>query len=161
VFATVDKGAAQLSGLMARVAGGKPISIVWNSTVSKMSAFTGADWPSAVRHWAEAGGSMTVRHAGITAGDALLASDSGTLSAGNDGRLTGVLDVALRQAPRALGVLGQAGAISPQAADAAATVAAARQDGGDVAHITLNFQAGQTTLGPVAIAPSPKVYDRR
>jgi hypothetical protein len=161
VFATVDKGQARLSGLFARIANGKPISFVWNSTVSKMSAFEGRNWADAVRHWTDAGGRMTVRHAGVTAGDAVIGSDSGTLGVGADGRLTGVLNVTLRQAPRALSAMGQTGAIPPEAAQAAAAVAAARQGSGDVAQATLDFQAGQTTLGPVAIGPAPKVYDRR
>src|SRR5437899_9000965 len=106
VFVGLDNGKARLSGLFARVAGDKPISIVWNSTLSKMRAFSGADWPSAVRHWADAGGSMTVRQAGLTAGEAVVGSNSGSLGVGHDGRLTGVLDVTLRQAPKALGALG-------------------------------------------------------
>lgn len=160
VFARLDNGTAQLSGLFARIAGGKPISIVWNSTLSKMSAFTGADWPSAVRHWADAGGQMSVRQAGVTAGDALIGSNAGALSVDRDGRLTGTLDATLRQAPRALGVMGETGVLPPETAQAAAAVAQARQEG-EAARVTLNFQAGETTLGPVAIAPAPKVYERR
>ncbi|MEO8114975.1 MAG: DUF2125 domain-containing protein, partial [Phenylobacterium sp.] len=91
VFLTVDKGQAQLSGLLGHIAGGKPISIVWNATLSKISRFRGADWPRAVRSWADAGGRMTVRQAGVTAGDALIGSNSGTLGVGADGRLSGLL----------------------------------------------------------------------
>jgi len=161
VFARVDNGKARLSGLFARVAGDKPISIVWNSTLSKMSAFAGPDWPRAVRHWADAGGSMTVRQTSVTAGDALLGSKSGSLSVDRNGRLLGVLDVSLRQAPRALNAMGAEGVIAPEAAQAAAAVAEARQGTGAVAQATLNFQAGRTTLGPVALGPAPKIYDPR
>jgi hypothetical protein len=161
VFAKVDNGKAQLSGLLGRIAGDKPISIVWNSTLSKMSAFEGGDWPSAVRHWADAGGQMNVRQGGVTAGEALIGSNAGTLTVGTDGRLSGVLNVSLRQAPRALGAMSQSGVIPPETAEAASAVAAARQGAGDVAQATLNFQAGQTTLGPVAIGPAPKVYETR
>jgi hypothetical protein len=161
VFAEVKNGKATLSGLFARIAGDKPISIVWNSTLSKMSAFAGPDWPSAVRHWVDAGGQMSVRQGGITAGEALIGTNSGTLTVGQDGRLRGVLDVSLRQAPRALGALSETGVIPPENAAAAAAVAEARQGTGDVARATLNFQAGQTTLGPVAIGPAPKVYEVR
>ena len=48
---------------------------------------------------------MTVRDAGLTAGDALVNVKSGTLGAAADGRLTGVLEVTLRQAPRGLDAL--------------------------------------------------------
>jgi hypothetical protein len=161
VFARLDNGKARLSGLFARVAGDKPISIIWNSTLSKMNAFTGPDWPSAVRHWSDAGGSMTVREAGITAGDAVVGSKTGSLGVGRDGRLTGVLDVTLRQAPRTLGALGAEGVIDQEAARAASAVTEARQGGGETAQATLNFQAGRTTLGPVALGDSPRIYQPR
>jgi hypothetical protein len=158
VFVRVDEGRARLSGLFGRIAGDKPVSIVWNSTLSKMSAFRGADWPTSVRAWSDAGGAMSVRQAGVTAGEAVLGSNSGTLTVGADGRLRGMLDATLRQAPMALGAMGQTGVIRPEAAEAAAAVATARQGTGDAARATLYFQAGQTTLGPVAIGPSPKIY---
>ncbi|MFI4965063.1 MAG: DUF2125 domain-containing protein [Caulobacterales bacterium] len=161
VFAKLDGGKAQLSGLLARVAGDKPIALVWNATLSKMSAFTGKTWPQAVRRWSDAGGRMTVRQAGITAGEAVLGVNSGTLGADPDGRLSGALEVTLRQAPRALGVMGAAGVIDPAAAQTATIVAQARQGGGEAAQATITFQAGRTTLGPVALGPAPKVYDPR
>jgi hypothetical protein len=161
VFARVDNGQARTSGLFARVAGGKPVSMVWNSTLSKMSAFTGPTWPDAVRHWADAGGRMTVRQAGITAGDAVLGVDSGSLGVGSDGRLSGALQVTLRQAPRGLAAMGDTGLIAPDAAQRAAVVAQARQGAGDAAQGSIDFQAGRTTLGPVALGPAPKVYDPR
>lgn len=159
VFARLDDGKARSSGLFARVAGNKPISIVWNSTLSKISAFSGPSWPGAVRHWSDAGGRMTVREAGITAGDAVVGVRSGTLGAGNDGRLSGTLDVTLRQAPRALDALGAEGVVEQDAAQTAAAVIQARQGTGDAAQASLDFQAGRTTLGPVALGPAPKVYD--
>lgn len=158
LFARVDNGKARLSGLFGRIAGEKPISITWNSTLSKMSAFKGDDWPSAVRAWSGAGGQINVRQGGVTAGEAVLGANGGTLGVGYDGRLRGTLDVSLRQAPRALGEMGQVGVIPPETAEAAAAVATARQQG-DQARATLTFQAGRTTLGPVAIGPSPKIYE--
>ena len=160
VWLSVKDGKARLSGLLGRIAGDKPISIEWDGRLSKMSAFRGPDWPAAVRNWRAAGGEMTVRRAGLTAGDALIGANAGTLSVGSDGRVTGSLDVSLRQAPRAIGALGETGTIPQETAAAAAAVADARQTG-DVARMTLYFQAGQTTLGPVAIARSPKVYEAR
>jgi len=158
VWLTVKDGKARLSGLLGRIAGEKPISIEWDGRMSKISAFHGNDWSSAVRNWTAAGGQMSVKRGGLTAGDALIGVNSGTLRVGTDGRAVGVLDVSLRQAPRALDAMGSTGTIPQDRADAAAAVAQARQDG-DVARATLNFEAGQTTLGPVAIAPAPKVYE--
>ncbi|MCR5877204.1 DUF2125 domain-containing protein [Phenylobacterium sp. J367] len=159
--AEVKNGKARLSGLLGRIAADKPVQIIWNSRLTKMSSFEGSDWPTAVRRWSDAGGQMRVVQAGVTAGDALLGSNSGLLNVGTDGRLRGMLDVTLKQAPRALGAMSQTGVIQPEAAGAAAAVAEAREGAGDVARVTINFQAGQTTLGPVAVGPAPKVYEVR
>ena len=50
------------------------------------------------------------------------------------------------------------GLIRQQAASAAAIVASARQGSGNTAQANINFEAGQTTLGPVAIRPAPECY---
>jgi hypothetical protein len=161
VFARLDGGRARPGGLFARLAGDRPVSMVWNSTLSKISAFSGPAWAQAVRRWSDAGGRMTVRNAGLTAGDAVLGVSSGDLGAGADGRLSGVLQVTLRQAPRALAALSALGAIDQQAAQSATAVTQARQGQGDTAQATLDFQAGRLTLGPVALGDAPKVYDPR
>lgn len=161
IFARLDGGKARPDGALGRIAAGKPVSLVWNSTLSKMSAFAGDSWPDAVRRWTDAGGRMNVRDTSrLTAGDAVVAVKSGALDVGRDGRLRGVLDVGLRQAPRALGAMGDTGVLAPNTAEAASSVAAARQDG-DSARATLNFEAGQVTLGPVALGPAPQVYTPR
>ena len=161
LWLSVKDGKAQLGGLLGRVADGKPVSIEWDSRLTKASALHGRDWPDVVRRWSAAGGRINVKHAGLTAGDALIGANSGTLGVGPDGRLSGVLDVSLRQAPIALGALGATGAIPQDRAAAAAVVTAAREGTGDLARATLNFEAGQTTLGPVALAPAPMIYDPR
>ena len=102
---------------------------------------------------------MNVREAGLTAGDALIGAKAGALSVSSDGRLSGALEVTLRQAPRALSVMGDTGVIPQPNAEAARAVAQARQGAGETATATITFQAGQTTLGPVAIGPAPKVYE--
>jgi hypothetical protein len=158
VFVSVEGGRAQLSGLLGRIAGDKPIAVTWNATLSKISAFHGSSWPAAVRRWTEAGGRMHVRQAGITAGEALISASGGELTVGSDGRLRGAIPAFLRQAPRALSAMGESGTIPRERADAAAAVTAARQEG-DIARAVIGFEAGQTTLGPVAIGPAPKVYD--
>jgi len=161
LWVTVNDGKARLAGLLGRIAGDKPVSIEWDSRLTHIGAFHGRDWPEAVRQWTDAGGRINVKRAGLTAGDALIGANSGTLGVGSDGRLSGVLDVSLRQAPRALDVMGATGAIPQERAAAASAVTAARQGTGDLARATLNFEAGQTTLGPVALAPAPRVYEPR
>lgn len=154
----VENGKAQLSGLFAQLAGDKPISIVWDSILTKMSGFKGQTWPAAVRAWSTSGGLIQVKQAGVTAGDALIGAQSGQLGVGYDGRLVGSMDVTLRQAPRALAAMAASGTLPPETALAAAAVAAARQDSSEVARATLTFEAGRMTLGPVAVGASPRVY---
>ncbi|HZZ36043.1 MAG TPA: DUF2125 domain-containing protein, partial [Caulobacteraceae bacterium] len=143
--------------LFARVAGDKPVSVELDGVFGRASYLKGRDWPSAVTAWRGAEGQMQVRSLKVAAGDAVLDARSGVLTVGSDGRLRGSLTANLHQAPRALAAMGQEGAIPPEAAYSAAAVATARSQG-DVATMTIDFQAGQTTLGPVAIGPAPRVY---
>ncbi|WP_293905501.1 DUF2125 domain-containing protein [Phenylobacterium sp.] len=161
VWVSVQDGKAQLAGLLGRIAGDKPVSIAWDSRLTKVDALRGATWADAVAAWSRAGGRINVKRAGLTAGDALIGVNSGALGVGSDGRLTGVLDVSLRQAPRALGALGASGSVAPDQAAAAAAVAGARQGSDEVAHATINFEGDRTTLGPVVLWPAPKVYEPR
>jgi len=158
VLLRVDDGKAGPSGLFARVAGDRPISLIWDSTLTKMSAFKGPGWTNAARAWSQAGGQINVRQAGVTAGDALIGVEPATLGVGFDGRLKGALDVSLKQAPRAFTALGQDGTLPPDVAAAAAAVAGVRQGNGDVARAVLSFEAGRTTFGPVAIGPAPRAF---
>ncbi len=158
VFFKVDGGRARLAGLFARMEDGKPVSIAWDSLLTKVSGFKGANWSEAARTWAAAGGTIQVRQAGITAGDALVGTQGGTLRLDPDGRLAGGLAVSLRQAPKALSALADQGTIPQDAANAAAAVAQARTDGGDIARADLTFEAGRVTLGPVALSPAPRLF---
>lgn len=158
VLFKLEGGKARLSGLFARMAGDKPISIVWDSLLTRMSGFQGSGWHDAARAWSQGGGTIQVRQAGITAGDALIGAQSGNLGVDSDGRLSGALDVTLREAPRALNAMAEQGTIAPETAMAAAAVAQARQAGDEAARATLTFQAGRTTLGPVALGPAPRIY---
>lgn len=155
---TVENGKAQPGGLFGRLAGEKPVAINWTATLTKIATFKGANWPGAVRNWVAAGGRMNLRQAGITAGDATVGANAGQLTVDSSGRLAGVLDVTLREAPEALTEMGEMGTIPEDRAEAAAAVAAARSGTGDVAQARIHFEAGQTTLGPVALGPAPLVY---
>ncbi|WP_293676401.1 DUF2125 domain-containing protein [uncultured Phenylobacterium sp.] len=159
LWVSVKDGKARLSGLLERIAGDKPISIEWDSRLSEAGDLRGATWAEAVRNWTNAGGRISVKRAGLTAGDALIGVNSGHLTVGTDGRLRGVLDLSLRQAPRAFSAIQATGAAPPAAAEAAAAIVAARQGNEDIARASLNFEAGQTTLGPIALWRAPKVYE--
>ena len=161
VFLNLTGGKAAPGGLFARISGDKPIALVWNSTLSKMSAFTGPDWPGAVRHWSAAGGQITVREGEVTAGEAMAQTRAGALTVGDDGRVRGSLPVTLRQAPRVLQAMGASGLLPPESAEAAATVAQVSEGPDHLARAAIDFQAGRATLGPAAVGPAPKVYTPR
>lgn len=156
----IDGGKAAAGGLTARLAGEKPVSVLWDSLLSQRDALTGQDWPQAVRHWTDAGGTMTLRKGGITLGDTSLGIGSGSLTVGVDGRLRGSLDAQLTRGSGALLAMGETSLIEPNSAQIAAAVVQAREltSDGKSAQATISFEAGRTTLGPVAIGPAPKVY---
>jgi len=157
VYVGLDQAQANLSGLMARIAQGKPLGITADAIFSNAAEFRGASWPAAVDGWRRAGGRFQVRQLTIAAGDSILDARSGALSVSDQGRISGSLNASLRQAPQALGAMGQAGRITPDAAAQGASVAEAAQQG-DVAHMTLDFKDGRTWLGPIAVGPAPKVF---
>lgn len=161
VWVSVAGGKAQLPGLLGRLAADKPVALQWDMRLSKASALRGASWAQAVKAWTDAGGQARVARAGLTAGDALLGVTGGELGVGADGRLKGRLDLTLRQAPRTFEAMKGAAVVAEAPADTAAAVLAARQGKAEVAAAPLYFEAGRTTLGPIALWPAPRVYEPR
>jgi hypothetical protein len=157
VFLRVDKGAASPGAILGQVAGGKPVAIALNATLSRVSGLRGQGWSEATRRWSEGGGQINLREAGVTAGDTALRLQPGKLSVGTDGRLRGALDMSLTGASRAIDALAANRVITPDTAAAAGAVAAARLEGGAV-RARLDFEAGVVTFGPVALGPAPRVY---
>jgi hypothetical protein len=156
VLLQLDGAAPGPRSLLASLANG-PVTMRWQAGLAKVSAFTGPDWPSAVRAWSAAGGAMDVAHGEVNAGSVGLTASQSRLTVGDDGRLRGTLAAELRGAAPALQRLTQAGLMEPLAADIAASVIAARTTG-PATKADLTFQAGVTTLGPVAVGPAPRVY---
>lgn len=150
----VEDGRTAPGSTLAAVGDGKPVAIIWDAILSKVSALKGVDLAERGQAWSLAGGQFQVRQAGITAGDASLGAQAGKLALDSDGYLNGSLDVTVRHGPETMADLARAGLVPPESALAAAAVLAARPDG----RLPLTFQAGQTTLGPVALAPAPKLW---
>lgn len=151
-YVELDRAAPAAGGALALLSTGKPVSLIAQAEWSHAGAFTGPSWAGAVGQWANAGGQMDVTRLHLAAGQASLDA-AGRLGADADGRLTGALDARLRRGAQALTALGQAGVVDPGAARMAGAVLAATGE-----RASLTFQAGRTTLGPVALAASPKVY---
>lgn len=155
VLFKLQGGRATVESLLGRVAGDGPVSVISDSLMTKSGSLRGQGWAAAVRAWTSRGGTLSVRQAGLTAGSAVLGVQSGTLGADADGLLSGKIKISARGVPLFLSALAQDGLISPLAAMSANAVAVANRDTGN---LTITFQAGRTTLGPVALGPAPRVY---
>lgn len=130
VLFKVEGAKLRLQGLPARVAQDKPVSMQWDLVLSKMSAFNGRSWPSAVRGWRDAGGVITVRGAELRGGDALLTGTGGPLRVGSDGLLEGQIDARLKDSG----------------------------GGGQGFGGTVYLQDGRAKFGPLDLGPAPRVY---
>lgn len=131
VLFRVEGARLVLEGLPARVAQDRPVSMQWDLVLSKMSAFRGRSWPSAVRSWRNEGGVITVRSAELRGGDALLTGSGGPLKVGSDGLLEGELNAQLKDA---------GGGAGPSF-------------GGPV-----DLRDGRARFGPLDLGPAPRVY---
>ena len=152
-----DRAMSTPASALGRIAAGKSVTLVADAIYSHAGTFAGSTWARAVDAWAAAGGRLEVRRLHLAAGDAAFDAKGAGLSASVEGRLEGALDVSLRHGDRMLTALAQTGAIDPDAARLASAVLQAAPAGA-LDHTTSTFQAGRTTVGPVALGAAPKVY---
>jgi hypothetical protein len=139
------------------LAAGKTVTLTADGLYSRSGELAGSSWARAIDAWATAGGRLQVRRLRLIAGDATLEAQGVGLSADGEGRLQGALDATLSHGDRMLSALVANGSLDPGAARIAAAVLQAAHIGAfDLA--TLTFQAGRTTIGPVALGAAPKVY---
>lgn len=155
IYLGVEGGGAGAPGTLGLIAAGGPVTFTLDGVFSHAGAMTGADWPSRLKAWTRAGGSLSVKRLELTAGKAAIVAKAGDLGIGPDGRLTGDLSVGAAQTPRILGVMAARGALSPEVARAGGAIALARTGS---ATLPLDFEAGRVTLGPVALGPSPRLF---
>jgi hypothetical protein len=156
-FLSLDKARTTGTGVLAAIAAGSAVTLTADAIFSHASALKGQGLARALRAWTDAGGGLTIRRLSLEAGAAMADARSGAVAIDADGRLKGGLDFTLKQGPRLLAALTGRTALAPGTAGLAEAVLAAHAQG-DHATIRVDFQAGQTTLGPVAIGPAPRVY---
>lgn len=144
------------AGLMAFVSGSAPTNFVWEARVTEIAQLTGETWAGAVRSWTRAGGRMEVIQASLQAGDLRALNKGGVLSVSSDGRLRGSLNVMLNRPLQALSALGRIEQTDPNALGTATALARTRGEAN--VELPLGFEAGQFTVGPVAVGPAPKVF---
>ncbi|QUD86916.1 DUF2125 domain-containing protein [Phenylobacterium montanum] len=133
------KGAAPIPGaLLARISDAKPVDLIWDETLSHVSQLGGRDWPSAVRRWSQAGGTVSLEHGQIDAGEARVGAWSGQTSVDQDGHLAGAVTLDF----------SRAGGASQRLAGG--LISLARAD--------LTLEGGKIRLGPFVIGKAPRVY---
>jgi hypothetical protein len=156
-LAELDRAMPSPASVLGHIAAGKSVTLIADATYSHAGALKGPTWARAIDMWASAGGALEVRRLHLAAGDAAMDARGAGLSASGEGRLEGAVDVSLRHGERFLTALAQTGAVDPYAARLASAVLQAAPAGA-LDHTILTFEAGRTTLGPVALGAAPKVY---
>ena len=145
--------------LMADLTAGRPFGLLWQGIVSHPDAFRGPSAPVAAQAWANAGGAIATVRGGVSSGPRGLGVRPDVLSLSADGRLRGQADFVIRgDASNAMRAVGRDRIVEPLAAAAVALILQAEEQAGWRTEIPLTFQAGVTTLGPVAIGPAPKPF---
>ena len=155
-FFELDRATPAPQSVLGRLAGGKAVTFTADVLFTRAGDLAGSSWARAVDAWASAGGQLQVRRLRLTAGDTVLDAQGSGLSADGD-RLNGALQTTLSHGDRLLSALAASGSLDPGVARIAAAVLQAAHVG-TLDHATLTFQAGRTTLGPVALGAAPKVY---
>ena len=145
LFFSLDGGVAQPQSWVGEIAGGKPVAVRLDGILSHTADLSGSSWRGLIAHWSAGGGTFDVHQLTLTAGDASLEASKGGVAVGDDGRLEGVLQASLRDETRVLSVAD--GKAPP--ADAGPPASAL--------DLPLTFRDGATWLGPVKLAPAPKV----
>jgi hypothetical protein len=136
-YVKLDGGVLTPDAGIARMAAGKPFSLLWDSRLTRRSMLRGSNWPGALQAWRGAGGSLTVADARLGIGGLNLQGQGGPLSVDPDGRLKGELPLKLDtgQSPNsalisALGLLGP---------------------------VPLRFEGGRASIGPIPVGAALKI----
>jgi hypothetical protein len=156
-YVEIDQAVTMGPGFLDDVAAGAPITLIGDGLYTQADTLAGLGFAGALRDWSVAGGTFNPRRLSLQAGAVSLDSRAGALAIAPDGRVAGVLTVKLTGVPRILAALIAEAPLAPEVAKAARAVMAARSLK-DAATVNLHFEAGQTTVGPVAIGPAPRAF---
>jgi len=133
----LDGGVLRPETGLAKMAAGKPFSLVWDSRLTRRGALRGSNWPGALQAWRNAGGSMTVADARLGLGGLTLKGQGGPLSIDPDGRLKGELPLRLDAGQGAnTPLLTALGLLGP---------------------VPLRFQDGRASIGPMPVGAALKI----
>lgn len=133
----LDGGTLRPEAGLARLASGKPFSLLWDARLTRLSALRGSNWPGALQAWRNAGGALTVAEAALGVGGLSLKGQGGPLSVDPDGRLKGELPLKLDAGQVSnSALLGALGLLGP---------------------VPLRFADGRASIGPIPIGAALKI----
>lgn len=150
IFFKAGGAKTAFTGLLGRIAQDKTAAMLLETRLSHVSYLRGRNWEAAVKRWSEVGGQITLQQSQILAGDAEGKAKSGVLSVDDKGRVTGSLNVVIKE---------RADLSQPIRTPEQALSAAAQAIGQEpVIEADLKFQNGRTMLGLFDTGPAPTVY---
>lgn len=106
-YIEVDGGRAPLTGLLARTADGKPVTLIFDTIFSHAGALTGLDWHASCNAWRNAGGRFNLRTLRLVAGETILEAKPGTLGLPADGHPSTSLTVEMHATPKSTAAIDQ------------------------------------------------------
>lgn len=150
IFFKAGGAKTAFTGLLGRIAQDKTASMLLETRLSHVSSLRGRNWEQAVKQWSAAGGQITFQQSQLLAGDAEGKAESGVLSVDSQGRLTGALEVALKERVNVSQPIR-----TPEQALAAAAQAVGQEP---IIEASLSFRDGRSFLGMIDTGPAPTVY---
>ena len=133
----LDGGTLRPEAGLAKMAAGRPFSLVWDSRLTRRSALRGSNWPGALQSWRNAGGSMTVANAQLGVGGVTLQGQGGPLGVDPDGRLKGEVPLKLDTGQGSnTALLSALGLLGP---------------------VPLRFEDGRASIGPIPVGAALKI----
>jgi hypothetical protein len=136
-YVKLDGGVLRPEAGLARMAMGKPFSLMWDARLTRASALRGSNWPGALQAWRNAGGSSTVASAKLGIGGLNLQGMGGPLSVDPDGRMQGEVPLKVDTSQVANSGLMQAlGLLGP---------------------VPLTFKDGRASIGPIPVGAALKI----
>jgi len=154
----LDGAVASPRSRLSALTGAAPMAVMWQGTLSHLSAFQGRDAGAAARRWSAAGGTLTTSLGGAAAGGRTLGVHSSQLGLDADGRLTGDAQLEVKGGGDAIRALGAVHAVNPLAAGLAASVLDTQGGASGKVRVDLSFPGGLARFGPFPISPSPKLF---
>lgn len=145
-------------GVLASMSENRVFSLSAEGVANQSGLLRGATWSEALAAWSREGGALSQVRLEATAEDDFARGQSDRLSADTNGRLVGDLQVHLRGGTAPIAGMARAPGVDPRAAAAVAVGAQLTSGFRGETNVLLRFSNGRTIVGPVSLAPAPKVF---